>query len=76
MYKYLIAKCPLSGGEHTASDWWTVLSRHRDFECAEDSFVKITNKQKATDKHIIFKLKGYQVGEHFNIKDIQARHKV
>lgn len=74
--KFLIASCPLSGGEHTASDWFKVVSRHKDFDCAEDSLTKITQAQKENDKFIIFKLKGYQVGEHFNIKAIQDRHKV
>lgn len=76
MFKFLIAKCPLQGGEHSASDWWQVTSRHKDYDCAEDTLAKITHVQKADNKFIIFKLKGYQVGEQFNIKAIQERHRI
>ena len=76
MFKFLIAKCPIDHkGGHTSSDWWQVETRHKDYDCAEDSLTKITYQEKVFHKFIIFKLKGYQVGEQFNIKAIQARHK-
>jgi len=75
MFKYLIAKCPLSGGEHTASDWFEVVTRHKDLDCAEDGLIHITKAQKVTHKYQVFNLKDYQVGEQFNIKSIHNRHK-
>ena len=75
MFKFTLAKCPLGGGEYTASDWWFVLSRHKDYDCAEEALSKITCEQKLTAKYQIFKLRGYAAGSQFNIKTIQERHK-
>lgn len=70
-YQYLLAKCPLNGGEYTASDWWYVLSRHFTFECAEDHLVKVSKAKKEIAKYQIFHLQGYKPGEQFNIKLIR-----
>lgn len=71
MFKFILGKCPLNGQEYTASDWWYVVSRHKDFDCAEDALAKISKEKKAVCKYQIFKLNGYQTGEEFNIRRIR-----
>ena len=71
MFKYLIAKCPVTGCERYPSDWWEVLTRHKDIDCAETELVKISQACKAKASYKIFKLHGYLVGQEFNIRRIK-----
>ncbi len=69
-FQFVLAKCPLSGGEYNASDWWFVMSRHKTFTCAEDCLVLISKEKKLLAKYQIFKIQGVKAGEYFNLKDI------
>ena len=71
MFKFLIARSPITGQELSGSDWWEVLTRHKSFTCAEDSMVLVTHCQLEKHEYRIFKLNGYLVGEEFNIKRIK-----
>ena len=70
MFKFTLAKCPINGQERTSSDWWFVLSRHKDIDCAEDALSRIADYKKEHCEYRIFKLKGYAAGEQFNIRTI------
>ena len=68
-FQYTLAKCPLSGG-HTSSDWWYVLSRHVEYDSAQDALAKIPKYKKLIHKYMVFELHTYSPGQQFNIKTV------
>jgi hypothetical protein len=70
MFKFLLATCPINGQELIASDWWHVISRHKDYDCAEDELSKVSKAKLENHSYRIFNLQGYLPGEEFNIKTV------
>lgn len=73
-FQYTVAKCPLVGGS-TSSDWWQALSRHHDFDCAEEALSKYTKLDRMVHRYMVFELGSVLPGMRFNIREIQKRHK-
>lgn len=75
MFKYLIATCPINGQSLTASDWWLVLSRHKDIDCAETELAKVSKARLEKAAYRVFHLSQPQVGEEFNIKTVRENER-